>query len=239
MKKSIILILSSSLMFIVGCSKEEEIDPDVVRLEEAQVLLEELEYDAAKEIFSELLLKDEENEKARAMYMQAYRVQNAQNYEEAQNYERAIKELEIVEGIKHGSNEIKDLAKDKKKELEKLQESYLEDAAWRKESAKEIARAEISRVEKGATKATYDALPKPEPKPEEEIPPTTTPPSTGTTTPPTTTPPSTGGTTPPTTETPQTNGNGNITIKPPSSGTNQTTPQQPSTDATTKPQILN
>ena len=87
---------------------------------------------------------------------------------------RAIKELEIIEGIKHGSQAIQKEAKQKKQELIRINENQKIEEEERKEIAKDIAYSEIERVRKDVVNV-YVSNKKEEIKNEQEKPPVVTP----------------------------------------------------------------
>ena len=149
MKKIIILVLMISAVLLVGCkNNEDEINEENLLVEEGTKLLEAYKYDEAKDILSDVLEKNEDNEIARAMYMQADRMQKVIRFEDIENYKKAIDELEIIKGIKHGSQIIIKEAKNKIEELKQLNQELEKDMELRKENAKNIAYSEIERVKK-------------------------------------------------------------------------------------------
>ncbi len=147
------LLLASILM--VGCSDTVE---ENNLFEEGKLLLEKHEYNDAKDKFSQLLHQDVQNEAARAMYTQAIRMQTATHYEKTKNYKKAIMELEVVEGIKNGSEVIKKEASEKKKSLQGLDKEYELIKEQRKENAKVVAARDKSKVESRARQAYINSI---------------------------------------------------------------------------------
>ncbi|MGL5330335.1 MAG: hypothetical protein ACRDD7_13785 [Peptostreptococcaceae bacterium] len=156
MKLKIILIVSLLSIFITGCSSQEEIS----LVEEGKLALEKSEYKKAKEILSEALEEDSTDDNARAMYMQAVKMEKVIEYEEDEDYKRAINELEVIDGIKNGLSSIKSKVPDKKEELIKLNEEYENAMLQRKENAKSSASKDIYRVKKLASKEMENILAK-------------------------------------------------------------------------------
>ncbi len=148
MRIKITLIILTTAIFLSGCTKE--VIEENTSLKEATILLEKHEYLEAKDILLQILETDNQNQNARDMYIQAINMQDAIKYEEYKNYEKAIEELKIVESTKHGSDEIKKEAKNKRKEIEKLNEEYQAIQKKRKETAKVVAANDIHLAEKRA-----------------------------------------------------------------------------------------
>ena len=168
MRIRIILIISLLSILLSGCSSTEENN----LVEDGKMALEKHDYEKAKEILSEALEVDSTDEHARAMYMQAMRMENSLEYEKQENYKKAINELEFIEEIKNGSATIKSEASQKKKELVKLNEEYEKKQAQRKENAKIVSSKDRYRIEKQALKAQQEELAKQEEekkKQEEEL----------------------------------------------------------------------
>ncbi|MEG1310642.1 MAG: hypothetical protein RR942_11170 [Romboutsia sp.] len=146
MKRKIILFIAMLSILLTGCSEKDE-NSFVNQGKEA---LESHNYSDAKEFLSEALEVDSSDENARAMYMQAMRMENAEKYKEKGNYKKAIKELKFLDGIKGGSSDIKNECYSLKKELEKLYEQYKKDQEHRKENAKLTSNKDRYSVERDA-----------------------------------------------------------------------------------------
>lgn len=143
MKLKLILLLSLIAIVMVGCSKE---DDDLVS--QGKVALEKHEYEKARDLLADALQADSADDEARAMYMQAVKMEKANEYENQGNYKKAIKELERIEDIKDGSSSIKNEALTKKKELIKLDEEYQKAQKERKENAKEASKKGVIYAQK-------------------------------------------------------------------------------------------
>ncbi|MEW9079321.1 tetratricopeptide repeat protein [Terrisporobacter glycolicus] len=143
MKKKLLLILVLITVLTGGCSKIT----GKSSLIKGQEKLENHKYGEALTLLSQALNEDSENESARAMYMQARRMQNAENYEKKHDYEKAIKELDSIVNINAGSKQIKRESINKKAELEKLQKTAEKEALERKENAKKASEKDINKLE--------------------------------------------------------------------------------------------
>lgn len=143
MKKKLLLILALITALTSGCGK---ITGNSFLIK-GQEKLESHKYDEALTLLSQALNEDSENESARAMYMQARKMQNAQNYEKKHDYEKAIKELDSIVNINEGSKQIKRESINKKAELEKLQETAAKEALERKSNAKKASEKDINKLE--------------------------------------------------------------------------------------------
>ena len=141
MKKKLLLILMMITIFITGCNKLSESEDFV----QGQEKLESHQYNEALTLLSQVLNEDPDNSSARSMYMQARKMQSAQEYENNQDYIRAIRELETIVNINDGSKQIKREAINKKAELEKLQDQKEQEAIRRKENAKKVSKEENSK----------------------------------------------------------------------------------------------
>lgn len=141
MKKKLLLILMMITIFTTGCNKLSESEEFV----QGQEKLESHQYNEALTLLSQVLNEDPDNSSARSMYMQARKMQSAQEYENNQDYIRAIRELETIVNINDGSKQIKREAINKKAELEKLQKQKEEEATRRKENAKKVSKQENSK----------------------------------------------------------------------------------------------
>lgn len=159
MKQKIILLVALLSIFLTGCSSEDENN----LVEQGKNALEKHKYSDAREFLSQALEVDSADENARAMYMQAMRMENTDKYKEQGNYKKAIKELEFLEKIKGGSSTIKSEASNLKKELEKLNEQYKQEQEERKENAKLTSKKDKRRVERDA----LNSIKREEPKKEE------------------------------------------------------------------------
>ena len=136
MKKKLLLILMMITIFTTGCNKLSESEDFV----QGQEKLESHQYNEALTLLSQVLNEDPDNSSARSMYMQARKMQSAQEYENDQDYIRAIRELETIVNINDGSKQIKREAINKKAELENLQKQKEEEATRRKENAKKVSK---------------------------------------------------------------------------------------------------
>ena len=141
MKKKLLLILMMITIFTTGCNKLSESEEFV----QGQEKLESHQYNEALTLLSQVLNEDPDNSSARSMYMQARKMQSAQEYENNQDYIRAIRELETIVNINDGSKQIKREAINKKAELENLQKQKEEEATRRKENAKKVSKEENSK----------------------------------------------------------------------------------------------
>lgn len=141
MKKKLLLILMMITIFTTGCNKLSESEDFV----QGQEKLESHQYNEALTLLSQVLNEDPDNSSARSMYMQARKMQSAQEYENNQDYIRAIRELETIVNINDGSKQIKREAINKKAELENLQKQKEEEATRRKENAKKVSKEENSK----------------------------------------------------------------------------------------------
>ena len=141
MKKKLLLILMMITIFTTGCNKLSESEEFV----QGQEKLESHQYNEALTLLSQVLNEDPDNSSARSMYMQARKMQSAQEYENDQDYIRAIRELETIVNINDGSKQIKREAINKKAELEKLQDQKEQEAIRRKENAKKVSKEENSK----------------------------------------------------------------------------------------------
>lgn len=146
MKKKIILIITALSMFLVGCSFKSDNDST----ERGKELLEKHQYKEAMKVLSDALEEDNNNDHARAMYMQAMRMLKVSKYEESANYDKAIEELELIEKIRDGSSNIKDEASKRKSELEKISEEAKKAKLERKQKAKYAASQDKDRIESDA-----------------------------------------------------------------------------------------
>ena len=142
MKKKLLLILMMITIFTTGCNKLSESEEFV----QGQEKLESHQYNEALTLLSQVLNEDPDNSSARSMYMQARKMQSAQEYENNQDYIRAIRELETIVNINDGSKQIKREAINKKAELEKLQDQKEQEAIRRKENAKKVSKEENSKI---------------------------------------------------------------------------------------------
>ena len=142
MKKKLLLILMMITIFTTGCNKLSESEEFV----QGQEKLESHQYNEALTLLSQVLNEDPDNSSARSMYMQARKMQSAQEYENNQDYIRAIRELETIVNINDGSKQIKREAINKKAELENLQKQKEEEATRRKENAKKVSKQENSKI---------------------------------------------------------------------------------------------
>ncbi|UPA28941.1 tetratricopeptide repeat protein [Terrisporobacter glycolicus] len=143
MKKKLLLVLVLITALTGGCSKVT-LNNSLIK---GQEKLESHEYDEALTLLSQVLNEDSQNESARAMYMQARKMQSAQNYEKNHDYEKAIKELDSIVNINAGSKKIKRESINKKAELEKLKERAEKEALERKENAKKASEKDINKLE--------------------------------------------------------------------------------------------
>ena len=143
MKKKLLVIIALIAVLASGCSKLSE-DSSLIK---GQEKLEGHQYDEALTLLSQVLDENPENESARAMYMQARKMQSAEKYEKNNDYDKAIKELSYIVNINNGSKKIKRESINKKAELEKLQEAAEKEALERKANAKKTSKEDVKRLE--------------------------------------------------------------------------------------------
>ena len=126
-EKKLLLILMMITIFTTGCNKLSESEEFV----QGQEKLESHQYNEALTLLSQVLNEDPDNSSARSMYMQARKMQSAQEYENNQDYIRAIRELETIVNINDGSKQIKREAINKMKrqlmEWEKIFANHISD----------------------------------------------------------------------------------------------------------------
>ena len=154
MKKRLVLFITIVSILATGCSNKNKNK----LVEQGKDALENHNYKEAKEFLSQALDDDSTDEHARAMYVQAMRLEKAIKYEEQGNYKKAIEELDIGEKIKNGSQSIHVDISNKKKELTKLNEEYLKSQETRKENAKIEVGKDRYRVEQLANKENQKIL---------------------------------------------------------------------------------
>lgn len=154
MKKRLVLFITIVSILATGCSNKNKNK----LVEQGKDALENHNYKEAKEFLSQALDDDSTDEHARAMYVQAMRLEKAIKYEEQGNYKKAIEELDIGEKIKNGSQSIHVDISNKKKELTKLNEEYLKSQEARKENAKIEVGKDRYRVEQLANKENQKIL---------------------------------------------------------------------------------
>lgn len=162
MKKKLFTVLILILVLCSGCSKLSESNI----LGKGQEKLENHQYDEALALLSQALDEDSSNESARAMYMQARKMQSAEEYEKNNEYDKAIEELNAIVNINNGSKKIKRESINKKAEIEKLKEAAEKEALERKENAKKSSKEDVNKLE---SQIIYENEKKEEePKEEEE-----------------------------------------------------------------------
>lgn len=154
MKKRLVLFITIVSILATGCSSKNKNK----LVEQGKDALENHNYKEAKEFLSQALDDDSTDEHARAMYVQAARLEKAIKYEEQGNYKKAIEELDVGEKIKNGSQSIHVDISNKKKELTKLNEEYLKSQEERKENAKIEVGKDRYRVEQLANKENQKIL---------------------------------------------------------------------------------
>lgn len=154
MKKRLVLFITIVSILATGCSSKNKNK----LVEQGKDALENHNYKEAKEFLSQALDDDSTDEHARAMYVQAARLEKAIKYEEQGNYKKAIEELDVGEKIKNGSQSIHVDISNKKKELTKLNEEYLKSQETRKENAKIEVGKDRYRVEQLANKENQKIL---------------------------------------------------------------------------------
>lgn len=123
MKRKVLTILMSLTLAFIGCSKVSESNT----LKEAKHQLENHNYEDAIIILSQIINEDSNNDEARAMYIQARKMLNAEKYESNNDIKRAINELDDIVNISNGSQLINKESINKKSELENLQEEREKD----------------------------------------------------------------------------------------------------------------
>lgn len=143
MKTKLISVLVLIITLTSGCNKIHE-NSILMR---GQEKLENHQYDEALNLLSQVLDEDPENDSARAMYMQARKMDMATAYEKNYDYDKAIKELDAIVNINNGSKKIKRESINKKSELEKLKDTFEKQALERKENAKESSKKYINKLE--------------------------------------------------------------------------------------------
>ena len=136
MKRKVLTILMSLTLAFIGCSKVSESNT----LKEAKHQLENHNYEDAIIILSQIINEDSNNDEARAMYIQARKMLNAEKYESNNDIKRAINELDDIVNISNGSQLINKESINKKSELENLQEERKKDFQQKKYNAKESSR---------------------------------------------------------------------------------------------------
>lgn len=156
MKKRLVLFIAIVSILAAGCSSKNKSK----LVEQGKYALENHNYKEAKEFLSQALDDDSTDEHARAMYVQAMRLEKAIKYEEQGNYKKAIEELDVGEKIKNGLQSIHVDISNKKKELTKLNEEYLKSQEERKENAKIEVGKDRYRVEQLANKENQKILEK-------------------------------------------------------------------------------
>lgn len=143
MSKKLLLILFLIAALTSGCSKLSENSS----LNKGQEKLESHQYDEALTLLSQVLDENPENESARAMYMQARKMQSAEKYEKNHDYDKAIKELNSIVNINNGSKKIKRESINKKAKLEQLQEMAEKESLERKSNAKRTSKEDMNKLE--------------------------------------------------------------------------------------------
>ena len=91
MNKKYLIILIVIMIFSVGCNNSES-----SAFKNGQTALENHEYDKAQKYLSEVLEQDSKNESARAMYMQAIKMPEAEYYKDKGLYNKGIQCLESI-----------------------------------------------------------------------------------------------------------------------------------------------
>ncbi len=142
MNKKYLIILIVIMIFSVGCNNSES-----SAFKNGQTALENHEYDKAQKYLSEVLEQDSKNESARAMYMQAIKMPEAEYYKDKGLYNKGIQCLESIVNLNNGSQKIKVESASLKNELEKSQSEFQEAANIRKENAKEAAKKGVEKSE--------------------------------------------------------------------------------------------
>lgn len=104
MRKKLLLVLVLIAALTSGCNKLSENSS----LNKGQEKLESYQYDEALALLSQVLDENPENESARAMYIQAIRMQSAEKYEKNHEYDKAIKELNSIVNINNGSKKLRE-----------------------------------------------------------------------------------------------------------------------------------
>lgn len=164
MKTKVILAISILAIFLAGCESKQEIN----LVDKGKAALEKHEYTEAKDLLSQALEIDSTDEHARAMYVQASRMLEMEEYKKQKNYKKAINELEIIENIKGGSTVIKNEASTIKKELEKLKDEHEKAQQERKQNAKKTSSNDTYKVEREALKQYEEQKRKEEEKKKQE-----------------------------------------------------------------------
>ena len=135
------------MIFSVGCENKKS-----SALKNGQTALESHEYVKAQKYLSEALEQDSKNETARAMYMQAIKMPEAEYYKEKGLYNKGIESLESIVNLNNGSQKIKVESASLKNELEKSQSEFEEASNIRKENAKDISSQGQYKLEQDAIK---------------------------------------------------------------------------------------
>lgn len=146
MNKKYLIILIVLMIFSVGCENKKS-----SALKNGQTALESHEYVKAQKYLSEALEQDSKNETARAMYMQAIKMPEAEYYKEKGLYNKGIESLESIVNLNNGSQKIKVESASLKNELEKSQSEFEEASNIRKENAKEAAKKGVKNQKKNFT----------------------------------------------------------------------------------------
>ena len=142
MNKKYLIILIVLMIFSVGCENKKS-----SALKNGQTALESHEYVKAQKYLSEALEQDSKNETARAMYMQAIKMPEAEYYKEKGLYNKGIESLESIVNLNNGSQKIKVESASLKNELEKSQSEFEEASNIRKENSKEAAKKGVEKSE--------------------------------------------------------------------------------------------
>lgn len=117
--RKILLLLTLCILFITGCSKEDEQSFEKY-MEEGKVAIANQEYEKALNFFTLAKEEKEDNEELNSLYNQTNNLVEAIDSKEKENYSIAIKLCETINKMESKTNIVKQAAEDVKKECDKL-----------------------------------------------------------------------------------------------------------------------
>lgn len=154
MRYKAVLLAILSLFLLAGCARKDNSNT----MMDGRKALEDGSYEVAMNKLSDVLEENDENTEARQLYIQAFRMNSAQKYEEKGNYKQAIEEIQQLIKEKGGSSQVNDEARKLLKRLEKDYEKSNKDQEIRKENAKKSAESYKKVVEDEAMQQHYAAV---------------------------------------------------------------------------------